>query len=165
MTHQVVARTTAKTEFILGLVTALTEAIGIGGFQHVQADVAEIITTLETLRALNRAAEADAKADDYGVITPAWPPLNAARNLYPKLYQRFPEILRKLGASGLMATPTEADLAGGAASDIDTYLQAAPPPLRPSPAGPPARRRRAGPPLPPGLGHVRVRVREPPGPV
>jgi 4-hydroxyphenylacetate 3-monooxygenase len=125
MTHQVVARTTAKTEFILGLVTVLSEAIGIDGFQHVQADLAEIITTLETLRALNRAAEADAKANDYGVITPAWPPLNAARNLYPKLYQRFPEILRKLGASGLMATPTEADVNGPAAADIDTYLQAA----------------------------------------
>jgi 4-hydroxyphenylacetate 3-monooxygenase len=59
MTHQVVARTTAKTEYVLGLVTLLTEAIGIGQFQHVQADLAEIITTLETLRAFGRAAEAD----------------------------------------------------------------------------------------------------------
>ena len=125
MTHQVVARTTAKTEFILGLTTVLTEAIGIGGFQHVQADLAEIITTLETLRALNRAAEADAQPNDYQVITPAWPPLNAARNLYPRLYQRFPEILRKLGASGLMATPTEADVDGPAGPDIAAYLQGA----------------------------------------
>jgi 4-hydroxyphenylacetate 3-monooxygenase len=125
MTHQVVARTTAKTEFILGLTTMLTEAIGIGQFQHVQADLAEIIAALETLRALNRAAEADAQTNAYQVMTPAWPPLNAARNLYPKLYQRFPEILRKLGASGLMATPTEADVTGPAAADIDQYLQAA----------------------------------------
>jgi len=125
MTHQVVARTTAKTEYVLGLTTLLTEAIGIGQFQHVQADLAEIITTLETLRALGRAAEADAALNAYGVLTPAWPPLNAARNLYPRLYQRFPEILRKLGASGLMATPTEADVNGPAAGDIDTYLQAA----------------------------------------
>src|SRR5580704_11197957 len=125
MTHQVLARTTAKTEYILGLVTLLTEAIGIGQFQHVQADLAEIITTLETLRALLRAAEADAAVNSYGVLTPAWAPLNAARNLYPRLYQRFPEILRKLGASGLMATPTEADVVGNSAADIDTYLQAA----------------------------------------
>ena len=125
MTHQVVTRTTAKTEYILGLTTLLVESIGIGQFQHVQADLAEIITTLETLRALGRAAEADAAVNAYGVFTPAWPPLNTARNLYPKLYQRFPEILRKLGASGLMATPTEADVAGDAAADIDTYLQAA----------------------------------------
>ncbi|HEX6454527.1 MAG TPA: 4-hydroxyphenylacetate 3-monooxygenase, oxygenase component [Trebonia sp.] len=125
MTHQVVARTTAKTEYVLGLVSLLVEAIGIGQFQHVQADVAEIITTLETLRAFNRAAEADAAVNAHGVLTPAWAPLNAARNLYPKLYQRFPEILRKLGASGLMATPTEADVFGPAAPDISAYLQAA----------------------------------------
>jgi len=125
MTHQVVSRTTAKTEYILGVATLLTEAIGIGQFQHVQADIAEIISTLETLRAFGRAAEADAAVNAYGVLTPAWPPLNAARNLYPRLYQRFPEILRKLGASGLMALPTEADLAGPARESIDTYLQAA----------------------------------------
>src|SRR5580698_8526715 len=125
MTHQVIERTTAKTEYILGLVSLLTEAIGIEHFPHVQSDIAEVISTLETLRALGRAAEADAAANEFGVLTPAWPPLNTARNLYPKLYQRFPEILRKLGASGLMATPTEADVVGNSAANIDTYLQAA----------------------------------------
>jgi 4-hydroxyphenylacetate 3-monooxygenase len=125
MTHQVIARTTAKTEYILGLVSLLTEAIGIEQFGHVQADVAEVITTLEMLRAFGRAAQADAAPNEFGVLTPAWAPLNAARNLYPRLYQRFPEILRKLGASGLMATPTEADVTGPAAADIETYLQAA----------------------------------------
>jgi 4-hydroxyphenylacetate 3-monooxygenase len=125
MTHQVIARTTAKTEYILGLMSLLTEAIGIEPFQHVQADIAEVIATLETLRAFTRAAEADAEMNEFGVLTPAWPPLNTARNLYPRLYQRFPEILRKLGASGLMATPTWADVTGPAAADIETYLQAA----------------------------------------
>jgi 4-hydroxyphenylacetate 3-monooxygenase len=125
MTHQVVIRTTAKTEYILGLVSLLTEAIGIEQFGHVQADIAEVITTLETLRALLRAAEADAAPNEFGVLTPAWAPLNTARILYPRLYQRFPEILRKLGASGLMATPTEADVTGPAAADIETYLQSA----------------------------------------
>jgi 4-hydroxyphenylacetate 3-monooxygenase len=126
MTHQVLARTTVKTEYILGLVSLLTQAIGIEQFQHVQADIAEIIATLETLRALRRAAEADAAPNEFGVLTPSWAPLNTARNVYPKLYQRFPEILRKLGASGLMAAPTEADVTGPAAADIETYLQAAP---------------------------------------
>jgi 4-hydroxyphenylacetate 3-monooxygenase len=110
---------------MLGLVSLLTEAIGIEQFQHVQEDVAEIISTLETLRAFLRAAEADAALNEYGVLTPAWAPLNTARNLYPRLYQRFPQILRKLGASGLMATPTEADIHGPAAADIEAYLQSA----------------------------------------
>src|SRR5690606_13982047 len=36
MTHQVATRTTAKTEAILGLISLMTEAIGIEKFQHVQ---------------------------------------------------------------------------------------------------------------------------------
>jgi 4-hydroxyphenylacetate 3-monooxygenase len=109
MTHQVTARTTAKTEYILGLVTLL----------------AEVIVALEAIRAFVRAAEADAAPNTYGVMTPKWEPLNAARNWYPKLYQRFPEILRKLGASGLMALPTEADVTGPAHDDVERYLQSA----------------------------------------
>lgn len=124
MAHQVACRTIAKTEFMLGLVSLLTEAIGIEQFGHVQENIAEIIVALETGRALLRAAEADATVNEHGVLTPAWGPLNACRNWYPQLYQRFPAIIRKLGASGLMALPTEADLAGPAAGDISLYLQA-----------------------------------------
>jgi 4-hydroxyphenylacetate 3-monooxygenase len=124
MTHQVVCRTTAKTEFFLGLVSLLTEAIGIEQFGHVLEDIAEIVMALETARAMLRAAEADAAVNQFGVLTPAWGPLNACRNWYPKVSQRFPAIVRKLGASGLMALPTEADLAGDAACDIAMYLQA-----------------------------------------
>jgi 4-hydroxyphenylacetate 3-monooxygenase len=125
MTHQVVARTTAKTEFMLGLVTLLTESIGIEGFQHVQEKVAEVIISLEIVKALLNTAETDAAANRFGVFTPSWPPLNAARNWYPKASQRFPEILRTLGASGLMALPTEADAFGPAREDVERYLQGA----------------------------------------
>ncbi len=125
MTHQVATRTTAKTEFLLGLITLMTEAIGIEQFQHVQENIAEVIVALEQIRAFVRAAEADAQPNQWGVMTPSWAPLNAARNWYPKLYQRFPEILRKLGASGLMALPTEADVTGPAQEDVERYLQSA----------------------------------------
>jgi 4-hydroxyphenylacetate 3-monooxygenase len=74
---------------------------------------------------LVRAAEADAKPSPYGVFTPAWEPLNAARNWFPKASQRLPELVRKFGASGLMAIPTEGDIAGRAGDEIGTYLQSA----------------------------------------
>ena len=77
------------------------------------------------MRALRRAAEVDAEESRFGLMTPAWGPLNAARNWFPKLSQRFPEIVRQLGASGLMALPAEADVAGPAATDIERYLQSA----------------------------------------
>jgi 4-hydroxyphenylacetate 3-monooxygenase len=77
------------------------------------------------MRALLRAAEADAALDEWGVMRPAWNPLDAARNLFPKLYPRMIEILQQIGASGLVAMPTERDLAGPLADDIRAYYQAA----------------------------------------
>jgi 4-hydroxyphenylacetate 3-monooxygenase len=125
MTHQVVTRTTAKTEYLLGLVSLLTEAIAIEGFQHVQEKVAELIIALEICKGLMRAAEADALPNRFGIVTPAWDPLNACRNWYPRAYPRFVEILRTLGASGLVAIPTEADAFGPARDDVQSYLQSA----------------------------------------
>jgi 4-hydroxyphenylacetate 3-monooxygenase len=125
MTHQVVTRTRAKTEFLLGLVSLLTEAIAIEQFQHVQEKIAEVIITLEICTALQHSAEVDAAPNRYGLVTPAWAPLNACRNWYPRTYPRLVEILRQLGASGLMALPTEADVFGPGREDVEAYLQSA----------------------------------------
>jgi 4-hydroxyphenylacetate 3-monooxygenase len=125
MSHQVVARTTAKAEAFLGLMSLMAEAIGIEQFTHIQEDLAEVITMVGTLRGLVRAAEADAADNAYSVFTPAWEPLNIARNWFPKASQRLPEIVRKFGASGMMAIPTEGDIRGTAKGDIEQYLQAA----------------------------------------
>ncbi|BBZ60615.1 4-hydroxyphenylacetate 3-monooxygenase, oxygenase component [Mycolicibacterium monacense] len=125
MTHQVVTRTVAKTEFFLGLASEIGAAIGIEGFQHIQEDLAELIVDLEIGRALLRAAEADGAINDWGVYLPRWETLNAARNWYPKVSQRFPQIIRKFSASGLMALPGEADIASDARDDIEQYLQGA----------------------------------------
>ena len=90
MTHQVATRTTAKTEFLLGLVSCMTEAVGIEQFPHVQADVAEVIIALEQLRALVLAAEVDAALNAFGVMTPAWEPLNACSQLVPAPLRALP---------------------------------------------------------------------------
>jgi len=125
MTHQVATRTTAKAEAFLGLASLITDAIGIEQFSHIQEDLAEMAVIVGVLHALVRAAEADASVNVYGVMTPAWEPLNTARNWFPKVSQRLPEIVRKFGASGLMAVPTEGDIAGSAGADIERYLQSA----------------------------------------
>jgi len=125
MSHQVTARTTAKAEAFLGLTSLMTEAIAIEQFSHIQEDVAEVIAIVGILHGLVSAAEADAALNEFGVFTPAWEPLNTARNWFPKISQRLPEIVRKFGASGLMATPTEADVIGSAKEDIERYLQSA----------------------------------------
>ena len=125
MSHQVICKNIAKTEFLLGLVSLMIDAVGIEIFQHVQEKVAEIWVNLETMKAFRRAAEADAELNEHGMMTPAFDPLDAARNLYPRLYPRMVEIVRLLGASGLVAMPTEADLKGPLSEDVHRYYQSA----------------------------------------
>lgn len=124
MTQQVVTRTIAKTEFFLGLASEIASSIAIDGYQHIQDDLAELIIDVEIGKALLRAAEADAALNQWGMMTPKWSSLNAARNWFPRASQRFPAIIRKFCASGLLAAPSEADLSSAARDDIDQYLQA-----------------------------------------
>ncbi|MDJ0358342.1 4-hydroxyphenylacetate 3-hydroxylase C-terminal domain-containing protein [Paenarthrobacter sp. PH39-S1] len=90
MTHQVVTRTIAKSEFFPGLAGELAASIGIDGFQHIEEDLAELIQTVEIGKALMTASEAEPDMTDDGVLLPKWTTLNAARNWYPKVAQRFP---------------------------------------------------------------------------
>src|SRR5438270_1560756 len=125
MTHQVVVKNIAKCEFLLGLAHLMVNSIGAEIFQHIQEKLAEIWVNLETMKAFLRAAEADAELDEWGVMRPAWNPLDAARNLFPRLYPRMVEIIQQIGASGLVAMPTEQDVTGPRAGDIKEYCQVA----------------------------------------
>jgi 4-hydroxyphenylacetate 3-monooxygenase len=125
MTHQVVVKNIAKTEFMLGLAHLLVDSIGAEGFQHIHEKLSELWVNMETMKAFLRAAEADAALDEWGVMRPAWNPLDAARNLFPRLYPRMVEIIQQIGASGLVAMPVEADLKGPLVEDIKRYYQAA----------------------------------------
>jgi 4-hydroxyphenylacetate 3-monooxygenase len=125
MSHQVVAKNLAKAEFLMGLSSLMAQTIGIEEFQHIQEKLAEIWINMEVMRALMRAAEADAAIDEFGMMRPAWDPLDAARNLYPRLYPRMVEIIQQMGASGLAAMPTAADVRGPLAEEVKRYFQAA----------------------------------------
>ncbi len=125
MTHQVVVKNIAKCEFMLGLASLLVNAIGVEGFQHIQEKLAELWVNMETMKAFLRAAEVDAQIDEWGVMRPAWSPLDAARNLFPRLYPRMVEIIQQIGASGLVSMPSEADIRGPLVEDIRRYYQAA----------------------------------------
>ncbi|MET3729070.1 4-hydroxyphenylacetate 3-monooxygenase [Fictibacillus halophilus] len=109
MAHQVIAKNTVKTEFVLGVILSMMESIGIDVFPHVKEKASEVMLILETMRSHLYRAEHNASIDKYGNMTPDFAPLNAARNWYPKMYQRIVEIVKILGASGLMGIPTEAD--------------------------------------------------------
>ncbi len=121
--HQVVTKNVVKCEFILGLANLMVQTLGSGQLPQVQEMMAEIIENLEVTKACLRAAEVDAEMDQWGVMCPAEFPLMIARQLFIRMYPRMAEILHLLGSSSLMALPTEADLNGLLAPEIERYLE------------------------------------------
>jgi 4-hydroxyphenylacetate 3-monooxygenase len=124
--HQTSVKNLAKAEFMLGLGCAIARSTNIDAHLHVQGMLAELIQHVEFVRACIRASEADAAVSPAsGLMTPAEMPLWTVRMMFPKMFIRACEIIQTLGAGGLVAVPSYAELAGPAAEDVATYAQAA----------------------------------------
>ena len=100
----------------------MVQTLGSGQNAQVQQMIAEVIENLEVTKACLRVSEVDAEFDEWGVMCPSQMPLRVSRNLFIRMYPRMAEILHLLGSSSLMALPTEADLQGPVANEIETYL-------------------------------------------
>jgi 4-hydroxyphenylacetate 3-monooxygenase len=124
--HQTSTKNLAKSEFMMALGFAIARSTNIDAHLHVQGMLAELIQHTEFMRACIRASEADAAPSPVsGLMTPADMPLWTVRMMYPKMFIRACEIIQTLGAGGLVAVPSYAELSGPAASDVETYAQAA----------------------------------------
>jgi 4-hydroxyphenylacetate 3-monooxygenase len=121
MTHQATVREVAKAEFILGVVTLVAETIGVDQFPHVQEKIAEVMISLETMKALLASSEANGKVNEWGVFAPDYTPLNTARNLWPRIAPSFVSVVKQISASGLIAIPPEAIMKSTARPDVDKY--------------------------------------------
>jgi len=105
---------------------AIARSTNIDAHLHVQGMLAELIQHAEFVRSCIRASEADAALSPAsGLMTPAEMPLWTVRMMFPKMFVRACEIIQTLGAGGLVAVPSYAELGGPAAADVATYAQAA----------------------------------------
>jgi 4-hydroxyphenylacetate 3-monooxygenase len=105
---------------------AIARSTNIDVHLHVQGMLAELIQHAEFVRACIRASEADAAISPAsGLMTPAEMPLWTVRMMFPKMFIRACEIIQTLGAGGLVAVPSYAELTGPAAADVEMYAQAA----------------------------------------
>lgn len=123
--HQFAIKNLAKAEFLLGVALNMADAVGLGGFQHVQNYIHEMINTVELVRSCIRASEADCVTGPGGTVLPNDQPLLTVRTMFPELYPRLVEIIQILGASGLVMVPGHAELAGERADDVELYYQGA----------------------------------------
>jgi 4-hydroxyphenylacetate 3-monooxygenase len=120
--HQGAAKNLAKCEFVLGLALLMTETLGNKYLPHTEERIGELMLNTTLTRALIRAAEADAKVDEWGVMCPDPVTIESTRNLFMTAYPRMIEILQLLGSSSFMLTPSEADFSGPLAGHIEQYL-------------------------------------------
>ena len=124
--HQTSTKNLAKAEFMLALGCTIARSTNIDAHLHVQGMLAELIEHAEFVRACIRASEADAAVHPAsGLMTPAEMPLWTVRMMFPKMFVRACEIIQLLGAGGLVAVPSYAELSGPAAADVEKYAQAA----------------------------------------
>ena len=123
--HQFSTKNLAKAEFMMGLAFAIAKSTNIDQHLHVQGMLAELIQYTEFSRACLRASEADAAPGPFGTMTPAAMPLWTVRMMFSDMFRRSCEIIQILGAGGLVAVPSYAELGGPASADVATYFQAA----------------------------------------
>jgi 4-hydroxyphenylacetate 3-monooxygenase len=122
MMHQVVCKNLAKAEFIVGLLCAMCRASERDRDLAIKGQIAEAMWIAECMRAFLFSAERQACEDDWGLHVPLRRPLDTARNLFPKMYPRLVELVQLLGASSLMATPSEADFGAAIGTDVERYF-------------------------------------------
>lgn len=120
--HQGAAKNLAKCEFVLGTALLMTQTLGNAHLPHVEERIGELMLTTQLTRACIRAAEADAKLDEWGVMCPDPLMAESPRNLFMNAYPRMIEIIQLLGSSSFMLTPSEADFKGPLKADIEQYL-------------------------------------------
>lgn len=124
--HQFITKNWVKAQFVLGVATLMSEAIGISEQLHIQHLLGEILHASLTLRAFIRAAEADAVEGPGGVWAPDFETLWTARSYFPEVYPRLVEIIQILGSSGLANIPSQASVeAPELVEDIARFYQGA----------------------------------------
>ncbi|HEX6996987.1 MAG TPA: 4-hydroxyphenylacetate 3-monooxygenase, oxygenase component [Gammaproteobacteria bacterium] len=122
MMHQVACKNLAKAELIVGLLCAMCRANARDRDLAAQGQIAEAMWVAESMRAFLFAAERQAAEGRWGLYVPARRPLDTARNLFPRMYPRLVELVQLLGASSLVATPSEADFEAEIGPDLERYF-------------------------------------------
>jgi 4-hydroxyphenylacetate 3-monooxygenase len=122
---QSAVRALAKTEFMLAVALRVARSTKIDEHLHVQGMLSEIMVFRETLRSVITASEANAARTPFGTWAPDAQALWVVRMSFPKMFVRMQEILQLLGASGLVAVPSYAELTGAGAQLVERYYQSA----------------------------------------
>lgn len=123
--HQTAVRGLVKCEFMTALAIALSRSVKTDGFVHVQEQIGECLGYLQLIEGAIVLSEQKAESSGHGTLRPALEPLHALRYHIPRFYERMVRLTQVLGAGGILANPTEADLRSEIGADIHRYYRGA----------------------------------------
>jgi aromatic ring hydroxylase len=103
----------------------LTRSVKTDGFLHVQEQLGECLGYLQLIEGAIVLSEQKAEISGHGTYRQAIEPLQALRYHIPRFYERMVQVTQVLGAGGLLANPTEADLHSETGADIRRYYRGA----------------------------------------
>jgi 4-hydroxyphenylacetate 3-monooxygenase len=125
MMHQFSTKNLSKAEFMMGLAFSVARSTKVDAHLHVQNLLAEMINITELVRACLVASEAGARPRSGGVYVPDPAPLWCVRQMFPQMFHRMCEIVQIIGAGGIVAVPSFAEIEGPRAEDVERYFQSA----------------------------------------
>ena len=125
MLMQSVVRAQAKSEFMMALAFSIARSTKIDQHIPVQVKLAEMISMTEFVRSCRITAEHDAHKTEFGTWVGGIRPLQTWQTFFFEMYNRQCEIITTLGAGGLVAVPSFAEIAGDLKEDVDKYFQVA----------------------------------------
>jgi 4-hydroxyphenylacetate 3-monooxygenase len=105
----------------------MADAIGVQNAPAVQETLGEAATFVEIIKSALLASEVQAEIDpSNGVMYPALQPLQVGRTWAPRIYPRLMEMMRRLGAGGLMQLPASFDaFESPIGPDLEKYYRGA----------------------------------------
>ncbi|MEY8749939.1 4-hydroxyphenylacetate 3-hydroxylase family protein [Alkalicoccobacillus gibsonii] len=107
--YQSANRQIAKTEWMLGIAQLMAESLVVTEYQHIQEKISEIAMAHEIMKGFVLAAEEEGEVNARGLFVPNGLKLKMAFHYFQKAYPRLTDILTLIGASGLIAIPSEKD--------------------------------------------------------
>ncbi len=121
-THQTMTRTIAKAEFMAALAAYMARSIKVDGFPNVQSMLTELLIFVEMQKALVERAENQASATPFGTWAPNRWPLHTAQLHFFERYGRMIDVVRAIGAGGLVGVPSYADTEGEIGALVEQYF-------------------------------------------
>ncbi|WP_068619403.1 4-hydroxyphenylacetate 3-hydroxylase family protein [Paenibacillus tuaregi] len=125
VSHQILCRYIAKTEFLIGVLEYMADCLDKSEDFFVIERVSEILITLEILKSIVIASEEQSELNEWGIMLPSPKPLYAANAYYPKIYPKIIETIQLLGSSDLIMLPKEQDFNSPVSKYLDSYLSGA----------------------------------------